>query len=76
MKKLIVLLISFIFASSASAAIYRWVDEKGVVNFVDDDSKIPSAYRNKAEKVSIPKTGPLTPSQTPHGKITASIKLF
>jgi hypothetical protein len=74
MKKFVVLLISFIFASSASAAIYTWVDEKGVTNFVDDYSKIPSAYRNKAEKVSIPKTAPLTPSQTPPGKIISSVQ--
>ena len=33
MKKLIVLLFSLIFASSASATIYRWVDEKGVVGY-------------------------------------------
>ena len=72
MKKLIVLLISFIFASSAWATIYRWVDEKGVTNFTDDYSKVPPAYRNKAEQVSIPKTGRSVPSQTPPGNMTVS----
>jgi len=73
MKKLIfVLFILLIFASSASATIYRWVDEKGVVNFTDDVSKIPPNYRNNAEEVKVTKMGPSTPSQTPPGKIAAS----
>jgi len=72
MKKLIVLLISFIFASSAWATIYRWVDEKGVTNFADDYSKIPPTYRSKAEQVSIPKTGRSVSSQTPPGNMTVS----
>jgi hypothetical protein len=58
MKKLIALLFSFIFASSASAAIYKWVDSEGVVNFTDDESRIPSAYLNKVEEVNIVKMGP------------------
>jgi len=74
MKKLIVLLISFIFASSAWATIYRWVDEKGVTNFTDDYSKVPPAYRNKAEQVSIPKTGRSVSSQTPPGKMAVSVE--
>jgi hypothetical protein len=74
-KKLIfVLSFLFIFASSASATIYRWVDEKGVVNFSDDYSKVPPEYRNKVEEVNIQKTGPSTSSQAPHGKITVGVE--
>ena len=71
MKKPLIFSLSFLFilASSASAAIYKWVDEKGVVNFADDYSKVPPDYRNKVEEVNITKMGPSTPSQTPPGKI-------
>jgi len=68
MKKFIFILFILIFASSASATIYRWVDEKGVVNFTDDDSKIPPDYRNKVEEVKTAKMGSSIPSQTPPGK--------
>ena len=71
MKKLIFILsFLFIFTSSASAAIYKWVDEKGVVNFTDDYSKVPPDYRNNVEEVNIVKMGPSTPSQSPPGKTT------
>jgi len=61
----------FIFASSAWAAVYKWVDERGVLNLVDDYSKVPPDYRNKAEEVNISKVGALTPSQVPPGQIGA-----
>ena len=69
MKKFLFILFIFIFASSASAAVYKWVDERGVVNFADDYSKVPPDYRNKVEEVNIAKMGPLTPSQTSPGNI-------
>jgi len=72
MKKFIVLLFSFIFASSASAAIYKWVDKEGVVNFTDDESKVPSAYRNKVEEFNITKTGVPIPSRTAPVKMAAN----
>jgi hypothetical protein len=55
MKKLIFVSILFIFASSAGATVYKWVDERGVVNFVDDIDKIPSVYRDSVEEVKAPK---------------------
>ena len=72
MKKLIFILFILIFASSASATIYRWVDEKGVVNFTDDASRVPSDYRSKVEKVNIAKMGSSTSSQAPAGKMAVS----
>jgi Domain of unknown function (DUF4124) len=63
MKKLLFILLILIFASSASAAVYKWVDEAGVVNYTDDPSKIPSYYRNQAEDWSIAKMTAGAPSR-------------
>ena len=64
MKKLPFILLILIFASSASATVYKWVDQRGVVNFADDYSKVPPNYRNKAEELNLSKMEPSTPSQT------------
>lgn len=34
-------------ALPASAVIYKWVDDKGVVNFTEDLGKVPQKYRKK-----------------------------
>lgn len=70
MRKLLFVLFLFIFASSASATIYRWIDKEGVVNFTDDEGKVPADYRDKVEQMRLPKTGPSAPSQAAPGKIT------
>ncbi len=50
MRKFYILLISLIFAVPAYGAIvYKWVDEKGVVNFTDEYKKVPPAFRNRVE---------------------------
>jgi hypothetical protein len=72
MKKFLFILFMLIFASSASATVYKWADEGGVVNFTDDYSKVPPDYRNKVEQVSMPKMGRSTPSQAPPGNIAVS----
>lgn len=69
MKKLPFILLILIFASSASATVYKWVDREGVINFADDYSKVPPGYRNKAEELNINKMGPISPSQAPSEKI-------
>lgn len=77
MKKALIFLLAFscfIFTSSASATIYRWVDEKGVVNFADDYDKIPPTYRDKVEEVKIAKMGYSIPSQTLPGKMVAAAR--
>jgi hypothetical protein len=38
-------------APPASADIYRWEDESGVVHFTDDLSAIPAKYRGKAREI-------------------------
>ncbi len=54
MKKFLFILLILMFASSASASVYKWVDERGVVNYADDSTKVPPDYRDKVEDVSIP----------------------
>jgi hypothetical protein len=50
MRKFLIFLILLTFAAPAYAAtIYKWVDEKGVVNFTDDSNKVPPAYRDRVE---------------------------
>jgi hypothetical protein len=45
MKKVFILLILLAFTSPAYAlTAYKWVDKKGVVNFTDDYSNVPSEY--------------------------------
>jgi hypothetical protein len=63
MKKLLFILLILIFASSASAAIYKWIDKEGVTNFADDESKVPPDYRNKVEELNLSKMEPSNPSQ-------------
>jgi hypothetical protein len=63
MKKLFSLLFLFAFASSASASIYRWVDQGGTVNFTDDYSRVPPAYYDSVQEINVPKMQRATPSQ-------------
>ncbi len=77
MKKLLIfflLLSCLTFASSISAEIYKWVDKEGVVNFTDDESRVPSAYRDKVEKVNTARLVSSTPSQTPAGKAAVYVQ--
>ena len=38
-------------ASTASADIYRWEDESGVIHFTDDPSSIPAKYKGKSREI-------------------------
>ena len=49
MKRLFLILFLFIFASSASATIYKWVDERGVINFTDTYANVPPNYRDSVQ---------------------------
>jgi clan AA aspartic protease (TIGR02281 family) len=50
MKMVILFIIILIgFASPGYGEVYRWVDEKGVLHFADDLSKVPEKYRPDAE---------------------------
>ncbi|HSB05069.1 MAG TPA: DUF4124 domain-containing protein [Thermodesulfobacteriota bacterium] len=63
MKKLIFLLFLFTFASSASATVYKWVEEGGTVNFTDDFSSVPLAYHDSVQEINVPKMQRPTLSQ-------------
>jgi hypothetical protein len=69
MKTFLSILFILIFASSASASVYKWMDERGVVNFADDYSKVPLDYRRKAQEVRIANAAPSTFSQTSSGNM-------
>ena len=62
-----ILALSPVFAPPASADIYRWEDERGVIHFTDDLSSIPAKYRKKAHEIL--KTPPAAgqPSLSPMG---------
>lgn len=64
MKKVFILLILMVFISPAYAAtIYRWVDEKDVVNFTDDYNRVPLAFHNRVEKEYLQEDETPTPAQ-------------
>ncbi len=64
MKKLLIIFVILIFASSASATVYRWVDERGVTNFADDYDKVPPRYQNQVDEMNMPRTA-AAPSRAP-----------
>ncbi len=50
MRNSLIILILFVFSVPAyGAAVYKWVDEKGVVNFTDEYNKVPPIFRNGVE---------------------------
>jgi len=64
MRKMVICLILLIFVTPAYAhTFYKWVDEKGIVNYTDDYNSIPSAYRNRVEIEWIHEEGSTPPIQ-------------
>ncbi len=47
---ILIFLILFIIPSISYGEIYKWVDEKGVVHYTDDSTKIPLKYLRNIEK--------------------------
>ena len=45
----ILLILLAFFMPAYSATIYKWVDKEGAVNFTDDLSKVPPAYRDRVK---------------------------
>jgi hypothetical protein len=54
LAEVILVLSLFLFASTASATIYKWVDERGVMHFTDDAENIPPGFHDRVEEVNIP----------------------
>ena len=50
MKRLLIILFLLAFTLPANGStVYKWVDEKGVANFTDDDKKISPEFRHRVE---------------------------
>ena len=54
MKQFFILFLLIFFAQPSSAAVYKWVDDKGIVHFTDDITHIPETHRSQAEKIGLP----------------------
>lgn len=50
MRKLVAILLLGLMATPSLAAVYEWVDDKGVVNFTDSPDKIPARYKGVARE--------------------------
>lgn len=50
MKKIIMMLLVCMMHAPALAAVYEWIDDKGVVNFTDSREKIPAKYQGQARE--------------------------
>jgi hypothetical protein len=50
-KMLVSLVIVLIFAATAGAETYKWIDDKGTINFTENYSQIPKKYRKKARVI-------------------------
>jgi hypothetical protein len=57
------ILISFSISPAYAHTLYKWMDEKGTVNYTDDYDSIPPAYRNRVEIEWVHEEGPLPPVQ-------------
>ncbi|MBI5560607.1 MAG: DUF4124 domain-containing protein [Deltaproteobacteria bacterium] len=58
------IILSFL-ASSVSAALYYWIDEKGVIHITDVREKIPPGYRDKAKVMESGEEKPGEPGVEP-----------
>lgn len=58
---LFIVLSVLLIASTATwaAEMYRWVDDKGTVHFVDDLSKIPPEYLDRTRRIDAPESAPV-----------------
>jgi hypothetical protein len=55
------------------AEVYKWVDEKGTVNFTDDNSRIPEKYGQQVEKGSFSEDSkPMTEEKKTESKTAGS----
>ncbi len=76
MRKVFILLVLLIFAAPVYATtVYKWVDEKGVVNFTDEYRNVPPAFRNRAEMEEyLEREPPPVLSQNAGAKIKGEVK--
>jgi hypothetical protein len=48
MGKYVLFLVLMVFPATCFGEIYKWIDDKGVINFSDELGKVPKLYRDKA----------------------------
>jgi len=60
---LLIPILIFLSSTLQAHTFYKWVDEKGVVNYTDDYNAIPSAYRNRIEIEWVHEEGSSPPIQ-------------
>ncbi len=79
MRKMLIFLILLIFVLPVYAhTFYKWVDEKGIVNYTDDYNSIPPAYRNRVEIEWVHEEGASPPVQkmTPQKREEARTDIY
>ncbi|BBA69925.1 DUF4124 domain-containing protein [Geobacter sulfurreducens] len=54
MKSIMVLLLVAVLVQPALGETYRWVDERGTVNFTEDPGKVPKKFRKKVTVITDP----------------------
>jgi len=65
----LIFMISIFVASQVNGQeIYRWVDEKGILHFVDDLTQVPEKYRDLIQKKEPPKEPIPSPSVSSQGE--------
>jgi len=76
MKQYFMLLILLAFTVPANGAtVYKWVDEKGVVNFTDEYKRVSPAFRNRVETEEyIEEEAPSALSQSTTPKIDEEVR--
>src|SRR4030042_1212504 len=60
---ILILLITLLASPLEAHTFYKWVDEKGIVNYTDDYNNIPSAYTDRVEIQWVHEQGPSPPIQ-------------
>jgi len=64
----LIFIVSIFVASQVNGQeIYRWVDEKGTLHFVDDLTQVPERYRDQFQKKEPPKEPTPSPSASSQG---------
>jgi len=62
------LILTLVDSPSRAKEVYKWVDEKGTVHFVDDESGVPEKYRDQVEKKSLPEESQTSKEKVKTGK--------
>lgn len=61
-------LLSLAVAAPASAVVYRWINDKGVVNYAEDYGKVPEKYRKRVKIVGEEEEPPSPAREQAEGK--------